>query len=239
MNKLAALAGSALSATLLFALPSAQAALMAPPAVLPPGSSLLPPAGNTLTLPTLSVGETQPNWQTTLQFAQFNSALGTLDSVTLSLSGRVRSNFSATNYDDPSTTSHFSNMLMGSLEGLLANGTGITLNFEALDERQLDGGSSYSGVELDRSRSRDLVLTSQLGDFIGNGTLDFLLRADASSSVSGDADDFEGLVQTLSSGKLVVTYHYTAVTQNVPEPGALALVGLALAAAGLARRRSR
>lgn len=230
MKKLAALAGTALSAALLFALPSAQAALVTPQLV---------PSGSTLTLPTLSVDEKKPNWSSTLQFAQFDSSLGTLNSVTLSLSGLVRSTFTATNFDDPSTTSTFSNLLMGSLDGRLADGTDISILFEASEDRQLDGGSSYTDLELVRSDSVDRVLTSQLGAFIGNGTLDFLLKANANSSVSGDADDFEGLVKTLSSGQLVVTYGYTAATQNVPEPGALALVGLALAAAGLTRRRSR
>ena len=60
-------------------------------------------------------------------------------------------------------------------------------------------------------------------------------QGDASLEDESGNVDFE--FTTTASAWVKVTYDYTAAGNAVPEPGALSLLGLALAAAGIASRR--
>jgi hypothetical protein len=73
--------------------------------------------------------------------------------------------------------------------------------------------------------------------FIGTGSFTVDLQAMAWSSITGPGN-FDMDITSWASADVSVVYDYTAATQNVPEPGALALVAMALAAAALTRRRA-
>lgn len=217
---------AALALATLLAAPQAQAALMTPMAL---------PSATQQSLAGASLPAADTDWTNTLQVQQFNSSLGTLNSVSITLSGRVHSEFSATN--NTNGPAAFNNQLYGSLQGLLPGGSTLELLFEGADDRTLDGGASYAGVVVERDRSKQVTFTSGLSPFIGNGSFAIDLMALAWSTIDGPSD-YDMDISTWSSASVDVVYDYTAATQNVPEPGALALVGLALAAVALTRRRA-
>lgn len=218
------LASLALAAVL--AAPQAHANLVSPMATPLATSQYLAGAG----LPLAGT-----DWTNSVQVQQFDASLGTLNSISITLSGLVRTSFSATN--DGTDAALFSNQLYGSLDGLLPDGSTLQLLFEGADDRQLAGGDSYSGVVIERDGNTSVTLTSGFAPFIGTGSFAVDLTALAWSTISGP-DSFTSDFSSWASADVSVVYDYTAATQNVPEPGALALVAMALAAAGLTRRRS-
>ena len=76
-----------------------------------------------------------------------------------------------------------------------------------------------------------------LANFIGEDSFDVHVLAEGISAFSDEAGNFDYDLTTQATAWLQVTYDYTAAANAVPEPGALSLLGLALAAAGIASRR--
>lgn len=216
----------ALALAALLAAPQAHAMLMPPMATPLAASQLLAGA---------AMPATEPDWTHTLQVQQFDASLGTLNSITLTLSGLVHAEFTGAN--NSARQALLSNRLYGSLEGLLPDGSMLQLLFEGADDRLLAAGGSYSGVVIERDGTASVTLTSGFAPFVGTGSFDVNLSAIVSSTITAPgAYDMD--IGTWASANVDVVYDYTAATQNVPEPGAMALVAMALAAAALTRRRA-
>lgn len=182
---------------------------------------------------TVTFSEQATDWSNGFSVARFDASLGTLNSVTLALTGAMRSTSLFYDVNQPETIGvDFNGNLAISLPGYST----LSLLLSGHDNFLVPAGDSgpYNGLAV--SGTNSYSLNSGLAAFIGSGALSGNAGSSATTTVNGSGN-YDSEINTRTSGALTVTYNYTANGNAVPEPGALALVGLALAAASLALRR--
>lgn len=182
---------------------------------------------------------------TKFSFDQFDSSLGTLNSVTLSFDANVSSTGSLKNTSNREKVFTLSKFAEAGLSGA---------GFD-LDASLLSGQSQYdlkrnksASISFSGSDSDTETLSSGLAAFIGNGDLDFTFSRQSHFSLSPSESDCDwGLVSKIW-GDATLTYDYTAPPppshdpppiSAVPEPGVWSLLILGFAGLGAALRRQR
>jgi hypothetical protein len=185
-----------------------------------------------------SFGPAGTDWQAPgkrLQLSQFDPLLGTLNAVSFQWRGSLDSSFWGFNDNTSQNTLRYS--ASGSM------GFGLPLPASA----QLVFGPQEGEIVLAPGEDKTLPILLQLmgsgsfvgsvDGFIGEDTFDVRVVAQGDSFLVDESGNVDFLATTTASAWVKVTYDYTAARNAVPEPGVLSLLGLALAAAGIATRR--
>jgi hypothetical protein len=161
----------------------------------------------------------------TQSVAQFNPALGTLDSVQIILNGTLTSDVKVENLDAaPATVNAQVNgnlSLQGPGGTLLSVTPSITDNSTQLSayDGVLDygGSSGHDFGEQSASAQQTITLTNNLSAWEGNGNVSLTETAQSSSTVSGSGNE-QVHISSQGSGTVTVIYTYTPAPPPAPPP---------------------
>lgn len=193
---------------------------------------------------TLSITTATTNWNQNLAFNQFDSSLGTLNSVTYSFSGSVGGTAQAENQDASPATIDLSLEAQMKAErpgtstvvSQIFPLASFTFNAAAYDGTLDYGGTSgITLTDLTGSDSISNTISTSLADFIGTGTVSVPVFASGLSSANGGGNTTSHFT-TQAGASLTITYDYTA-PPSVPEPMSILLLGVGVTGIGLVRRR--
>lgn len=191
-----------------------------------------------------TIAATTTNWTKNLTLSQFTPALGTLTGVAFSYGGSVTSTFRIESTDTApavvaanlAATLDFGTPVSATLA--LSNST--TQAVTAFDGVVDFGGTSGFGpTSVTDTDVGVLSLVAPFATYVGGGTYNIAVAANGNSNATGTGN-LATLISTNASAQIEVTYNYEpTVTTNVPEPGSLALVSLAMVDMGFAARRRK
>jgi hypothetical protein len=242
----------------------------------------------TTALQTESIPMTPTNWGAgtggitdPFDFTGFNSSLGTLSGVEITLSLTIRNDYimvfpatptpttlylATTQTSDPSILANPSlvqQLTDGPSETLLApdrvaaifSGAGTRLPVDVVSLTEPAGTwSSFLPVTSPNYIAPSMAtislsitinnsnLASLLSEFIGSGTIDLPITANANSSFYSSSGNGSGTVLTSASTTITLDYQYTPAapqTTSTPEPSGLTLLGLGAGVGLLAAARVR
>lgn len=194
-----------------------------------------------------TIDEQNTDFTETFDVDQFDSSLGTLQEIVVSLEGTIGGDVFAENTgpSDADVTlgleGEFELMLGGLNAGDVISLVSQQDSLPSFDGNiDFDGDSGVTIADLSGTESFSNVFTS--GDAIfdllssGPGTVGGEFNATGMSAFSGPGNVFNGAV-TLASGQVNIEYVFEPAAVPVPEPGTAIGVGLAAAAGWVMKKK--
>ncbi len=200
----------------------------------------------TITLgPVTSSGGYDPGDKTSyisnILLPQFNSGLGTLTGVAITVDTQINRSGSMVNNGSTAATLSY-----------LYGTTDITITGEGVNHTQSATGAFTSGqtfnsvaanggtvtiASLQEYDLSNLFNPGNLSAFIGGGTVAYVVNAQSNLFTSCGSGNCATNIDTRMGGQMTVTYTYEPDTNEVPEPASFAMVGLGVLALGMIGRR--
>jgi hypothetical protein len=169
----------------------------------------------------------------------FDSSLGTLTSVTLTLTGGANTMITLMNSAAQSQTASAEGQVdlsfSSSIAGLNLSAGAIFLAMNTGTQTIASGGT-YSSPLLSDSDSTTLNPAAGLFSVNGGGTFTITCESVSGVQIKGGGGNVDSSQTTNAGCGASISYDYTP-RQTVPEPGTMALLGLGVLGLGVARRR--
>lgn len=171
---------------------------------------------------------------------QFDTSLGTLNSINIQFDVLVSGDFTVTN-GNPTHDGTLTGLLQSTftLDGPGGLGTLSTLNPSAsLGSHNVAAGTTYSFSVLGVSASDSYAVSlADFGLFVGGGTVDFSSFFTSFTSPVANFTPITFLQDLFGQAEVTITYDYNS--SEVPEPATFAIAGVGLAVIAIKARRRR
>jgi hypothetical protein len=161
---------------------------------------------------TLTVFPQIPDWSVTNSIPKWNSADGTLNSVTISISANTLNAFFAESRDTEARETQARSVFGVTASSGSLSAVASTTNSHVETLSAFDGVIDYSGTSgfsvVKSSTASASTTTTTVAPFVGTGTVPVTASATASGEYEGPGDYFFFL-QSQASALVVVTYDFT------------------------------